>query len=394
MKTAKCILCAAAVLFCVLVCGCSNAGTKTNEPDQSLGLENIRYGEISVDKDKINVILSVHNGKIYGYRMTSYLEFFTYDLVTQQCAFIGKTREFLATTMEFAVVGENIYLYLGDGQYVFLYEIDTRKDTVTLMEKERSSSPLVHVSAKSEGSLLTLIPEIHGDTYRTTLYEVFPGRKKNKTLISKECPLAFDSGEKILAFAYDTSLNELYVMLAYADGGDRRKVIERYDSQGNHLQSLPLASEEADYVTKEAIRRFSVTDGLIYIQNFSFEAVLIDYREETPQLLLAGDMAGALCRSVVQDSNVKKLQVFYLRDRMELLCIDPSAKEITRIDVRALAPKGEWIKSVAVDGDIVALSMFTVDHEPLLHVYSLEALLSENAENMTKEDGFPVMFYE
>ena len=183
-------------------------------------------------------------------------------------------------------------------------------------------------------------------------------------------------------------------MLAYADGGDRRKVIERYDSQGNHLQSLPLASEEADYVTKEAIRRFSVTDGLVYIQNFSFEAVLVDYREETPQLLLAGDMVGALCQSVVQDSNVKKLQVFYLRDRMELLCMDPSAKEITRIDIRALAPKGEWIKSVAVDGDIVALSMFTADREPLLHVYSLEALLSENTENRTKEDGFPVMFYE
>lgn len=391
-----------AVLFSiVLLMGCSAQNRKTTEqsvPQKPRG--DISYGALNVESDAMGSIVAVRNGCVYGKNYEDDVAFLKYDIATGILTTIGRADMFQGAAKSSAAVNGNIYFCYGYDDTirdfkVVLYELNTNLDALTKRGEMDSFSPLVYVSAGGDGFVHAVTSEKKGEIYKTKIIQFSPGQKSGSIIIEKECPLDFITGEKILAC--DTAEGgEIYLLTAQADNGEVAIRIEIYDVQGNFLRAIPLVGKEIEYILQQAVFQCSITDGVIFIQNFSSEMLLAQYTDTQWNLIAVGDIEFTLKRSTVSAVPESGMQVYYEPYAGRIWCLNPETTEIKIIEVSEIigCDTVSKLSNVFIDEEDIFFEAEIAENGSRMYIYNLAQIYAETHGEMITAQNLPICLYE
>ena len=401
----KCIF--AMIISVVLLIGCSVESEETNLSNNvspQIPKKQIQYGELNLSEDDLKTVYAVRNGCVYGRRKDDDLsnyEFLKYDIASDTLNILGSVERFIAASGSNVLINEKLYFCYGYGDTLsdncksVLYELDTNTDTLSQRGVLKTFSPLVYVSGGSNGSVQLFANEIKEEMYKTKIVQFAPGQKKGKIIIEKECPLNFEYGEKILACDASENGDEIYLLSAEDDNGEKKIRIEVCDTYGQTLYTIPLAGEWIEHVLQQGIRSFSMEDGYLFIQNFSSEVVLAKHTGTELEYITMGDISCTLNRSEESGTPENRIQVFY--ERLGYLWfLDTENEQIMVVDICDIieCESVSMLNSVFVNEDEIFFKVKFPNEEVKMYIYQLSEIVTEIPGKTLSKQDFPILLFE
>lgn len=353
------------IIMCYFLCSCNNNTTTDNyilklESDSD---SDYISASLQMDNKKIDNIVCILNGDIIYSRYENedtVLAFYKYNINDNQTYSLGIVENPYINSGDVVAIDNAIFFYCNeiivdsknpDGRLEnTLYQIDITNNKLQRVASDSVEQTLIYLDALND-DIISFKGKMNGDKSITylDLFDTSKGKNDNyDLLISKEYNREEETGEVLYNFTVNEST--IYAIICIRGySSDILWTIEKYDCDGNCIDSLKLDEQIANLLNGERISKFEIYGEYGFIRTFSGSGVLfgISDNEMLPLLISETELDIA---SPARRDNVCSV-VIYSRDTGEIWKLDNLNNILSKMDLSY-----EYLNYIYMDDSNVLIS--------------------------------------
>ena len=287
--------------LCVFLCGCRQTGVEVNHISkiETQNIDGYSVDLMQLDKDYVYSISCIWKDNIiYSDSSQSVQTYYRYDITEDTTYKIGSIEYPFVSSEDIVAIDDKIYFYYGtiaaDMEKMerttenALYQIDLTENTLQKIASVDVDQTLIYLSA-ANGEIVSYKGIFDGDkgiTYLDMLDVSDQSNIKFDTLLQKEYDMKEMYGETLSCFSIHDS-NIYIIVRSNNTAGDISWNMEKYDLDGNYMESWPINHKIIEWLNEEPISKFEVFGEYGFLSNFSGGGVVfrISSDEIAPEFL-------------------------------------------------------------------------------------------------------------
>lgn len=363
----------------IFFCSCSaltfNKNSSVESDSPKFQVEN-EYFQVSVNKGIVSEIKD-NNIIYFSFNSDNSVEYYKYDISTNNTVSLGKVHNFLMDNSSFALINDNLYHYITiqeteNNNYLNkLFKIDLINDKMTEISSENLAHTLITVK-EIDNKLISLKSKKSESIIKTYIEEYNPLLNSKKVLNEKSMDFDNELGELILDIA---SYNqEIYTITKKTDKDKLNYFLCIYDSNGNYSSEININGLK-NIVDNEMIDELKIMGNYIYVRNFSGASGIyyIDFDKKKLDEVIYSDNRLDIALSNHTDEKLDKY-IFYLRDTNEIFLFDIINKKFTKFNV-SIDNKYQNLGSIVADNKYnIAVTLKSKDNPENQTIYYFNIL--------------------